>query len=1075
MMEFIEKMNDVNNIMDPAFLEKALLEVDSDENNTEVTPVGDKTNNISNDIEVEDDEEELSDGEVEKIKQEIRELLGKEWSPEYRALKHFSGIIPISGTRLIDTNNFELLELKDQQDIDDDQQRKEFNKSSSNTECIDVSNINVGDHVHVLAQGNDAKLICSDKYWHLFDDVPGSIERKHSAMKKFLELSEAKKNSIIRQREGNHYPIVDTSAEDECFNGANEFRIKFDMLRSTFDHDQQIIIEKLLHECSESKIGKSAGKALEKLDAYLNISPVCQNRRINVSKDEIIAELDKSIYKLDQVKELISEILVSNKHTKKRGCRILLVGPPGTGKTCISKAIARVCGIPFHLIEMSAATSAIDTKGLDSSYDGSSVGFFVSAFRLCLTSEMVLVLNEMDKCGRHNDKDGDVYSSMLDMLDEEKCFDSFLEGPISCENTIFIATCNSTKNIPDYLLNRFEVIHIDSYTAEERVHICQNYILPDLLASYNIASEEVVFSDEVMNKIVMQYCPDLGMRDAGRALEKIIRRVICKWEESNTRSAVEVDSVLVEETLDQYIDEFSPYTVFLRNKDKYDPSVKKEIEDVMSQLADPLLESIMKQKLTMKLEYLTALVPRYNIDNQTFDKDSFMKAVNASHYGMDRVKDEIAKRFYVKSLQKKSFASERILLNGPQGVGKSSICESIAAALGIPYVRIQLNGITDEKILYGFPLTYASADAGKVIKGLYRVRTTTALVQLDEVDKMGEEAKNVLLSLLDDSNHYTDNFLGIPIDVSSSIFIGTCNDISCLSPWLRDRFTIINLDGYSTNERETILREYIIPKIENEIPESAISIDENAVKILLNDYCRSCGVRDLEKSARAIVNDFFYKTDRKAVVIGEKEVLETLGKKPIPRGNLLSKNLPGYTTGLAVSGGNEGLAFAIESICLPVENTDIITGLAGTSAKDSVSVAKTILKMNYAKDPCEPMAFHVHFGEGAVPVDGPSAGITILVSMLSSYFGIPVAKKVAMTGEINLHGGVYAIGGEIQKIEGAIRAGMELVIIPKQNYDQLSEEDLDRYKGIIDLVPVEHISEVVSIVLPEVAEKIRYR
>lgn len=241
--------------------------------------------------------------------------------------------------------------------------------------------------------------------------------------------------------------------------------------------------------------------------------------------------------------------------------------------------------------------------------------------------------------------------------------------------------------------------------------------------------------------------------------------------------------------------------------------------------------------------------------------------ISNTHFGLLSVKDRIARSFYAKALKKRSFSSERILLAGGPGIGKSSICKSIAKGLGIPYIKISLNGVSDTHMLKGFESTYIGSDAGVIVRELAKAGTTKVLIQLDEVDKLGIQngvnASNALIDLLDNSSEFTDVFLGVPLDLSNVLFIATANDVSRMEPWLLDRFSIIQLDGYTYADKEQILDKYLLPKLELEYAEAgiAISVSSEAKRSLLKDYCPSFGVRDIEKAVEQIVKIAAFQKD----------------------------------------------------------------------------------------------------------------------------------------------------------------------------------------------------------------------
>ena len=936
-----------------------------------------------------------------------------------------------------------------------------------------IDECKIGAQIHIFAdivkKRPMASFICSNEFYEMFSHVEAETE-KVMLMKRFMSLSKEQQEDITQQKLGKRYPLA--TGTDRVFSTREELRAKYDICKDTYTMQQQRKIEQLFAESSSSRLA-GRDKSIQKLERVLNISSRYPARKA-VHRKDIISGLDKRLYKLDRVKEKVATFLTANNFTAERGIRILLVGHPGTGKTTIARTIAETYGIPFDIIPLNSVISAIDLKGLDSSYDPSGPGLLVESFYSLGTTEAVIVLDEIDKMGTGS-KDGNPAYALLDVLsDEHICTDAFLEMGIDTSNTVFIATANSIQGIPDSLYNRFEVIAVDDYEDNDKIVIAEKYLVPQLFKGYGILPDEITFSRDVLKYIVKNYCSDYGARMLKANIKSIICSIVSAWDEGNNRKKTAVTKEYVRSVLEKTVDEDDPLLIFARNKDKYRSDVRAEIKKLIDGLPTLETDPYAKSKTLQRIQYLTALVPgKGGFEN--FDVKLFYECVDRSHFGMDSVKKKIATSLFSKAIQGKSFSSERLLLVGGAGIGKTSICESIARTLNIPYVRISLNGINDESAIKGFPHSYIGADAGEIVRGLARVKTTKALVQLDEIDKTGNhngvKVSTVLFDLLDNCSAFTDRFLGVPIDLSDVLFIATANDISTMEPWLLDRFTRIDLDGYTRSDKEKILINHLIPTVEQEYASAhlELSITSMARHSLLNDYCVSFGVRDLERAVRSIVADKLYcNPSEKCITIDANDVVQSMGPKPIPRGNLLKTNVPGFSKALAVTGGNCGISFAIEAAIIPGESSTCITGLPKESAIDSVKLAKTFIRLNYAHKHGD-YGIHLHFGEGAVVKDGPSAGVAILIAMLSAVSSTPVKGNVAYTGEIDLFGNVFAIGGTIAKIQAAEDTGCEKVFIPYDNYCQLKQDDIDKFS--VEIVPVHHVSEVIDMVLPSLSKE----
>ena len=919
---------------------------------------------------------------------------------------------------------------------------------------LQIPSCNKGDEVYAIGhpvRGQFvAMIVSSESFFKMFDLVT-NIPDKFKMMKKFLQLSAGQQNNIQQQLSGKKYGLA-SSETAVRFKELDELKLKFEICRETYSHQQQRDIENLFDECRG--IGKH-GKTLLKLKYILNITPTTSVGHIP-DRETLFKTLNKRLYKLDKVKTEIVEAIIASKFSRDHSLRLLLVGNPGTGKTTIIQSIAEAYSLPYDIIHLNGVCSALEIKGTDSSYDGSDAGKLVKSFYQLGTTEAVIGLDEIDKMASGG-KDGNPADALLDTLsDEHVCYDAFLETSIDTHNTIYIATANSTRNIPEFLINRFKVIAVDDYEDEEKVVIAKEYVIPQLLEDYSLSSNDIEFPDAVILYMVKQFCSDSGVRILKESIHSIIRRIVNQWEVTGYRSKAVVDASLVNERLEPSADANNAQLRYHRNKTLFGERVRVEIKKSFALLQDFNMDPHKKESTSRKIEYLTSIIPEVG-GFESFDKQAFFDCISNTHFGLLSVKDRIAKSFYAKALKKRSFSSERILLAGGPGIGKSSICKSIAKGLDIPYIKISLNGVSDTHALKGFESTYVGSDAGIIVRELAKAGTTRVLIQLD-----------ALIDLLDNSSEFTDVFLGVPLDLSNVLFIATANDISHMEPWLLDRFSVIRLDGYTYADKEQILDKYLLPKLELEYAEAgiAITVSDEAKRSLLIDYCPSFGVRDIEKAVEQIVNDLLYKGEaEKSICIEVDDVTGSLGPKPIPRGNLLKKNVPGFAKALAVSGNNSGMSFSIESVIIPSDNTTCITGLPKESAVDSVKLAKTFIRTHYLENN-EDFGVHLHFGEGAVVKDGPSAGVAIMISMLSAVFKMPVEGNVAYTGEIDLFGNVFAIGGTLAKVQAAEQSGCSKVFIPRSNYEQLRDSDIEQFS--VEVVPVDHVNEVIDVVLPNI-------
>lgn len=931
-------------------------------------------------------------------------------------------------------------------------------------ELIIIASIS-GDKCH-------AEAVMSMDFFDMFRSFDSCFE-KVLAIKRYYALPETLRKNIAQQASGKRFPLA--SSVEAKVTGGDNLSLKFKICKDTYTPQQQVDIEGMFED--SKKLGTSnREKVLRRLAYILNIDQTIAPE-IRMTKEEIIAELDKYLYKMDNAKNKFAEAMIAAKYADQKGMAILLVGSPGVGKTGFIKAASRVLNRPCFVLSLGSATSMVDIVGDAQHYDCSDCGEVVKNFYKYGTTTVVVGLDEYGQAADIAKEGGKVSKAFNDALSDEHFFkDVFLGTSINTSNTIFIATTNSTETIPENLLNRFQVIQIDDYTEEEKVEIGCSYILPEILSTYNVDTDEIIISRENVAYIVENFCEDDGARDLKKHLKVLVNAVLSKWDSSGERHSIEIDREFIETTLENSVDKNSPIIVFHRNKAMYSAKVEEEIKSLIEKCRRDDLDAALREKYEKKLKYLVYSIPVGDAFSE-FDEEKFYNQVNKTHYGLEDVKKSIAQTFYISSIMKKPLTSNRILLVGPPGIGKTSIVKSIAIACNAKYAKVSLNGVSDDTVIKGHNLTYSSSDSGSIIKAAYGMKTTKGIIHLDEIDKMGTregvDVSNTLIDLLDDSAEFTDSFLSIPIDFTNTLFIATANNASAINQPLMDRFTVIYLEGYTERQKAAIIENYVIPRVLNEMcPENLLLSFSDAARILLvTKYCKSFGVRDADRIIRKLVKEKVYAIREdgacKCAMIDIGDIEQVLGMPSAERGNFPYRNYPGLSRALAVTGDNCGMSFAIETMLLPDDNSLIITGLPKESTIDSVKLAVSYVKRNYPGT-VTGKGIHIHFGEGAVVKDGPSAGVAILMSLISAALDKSIEENAAYTGEINGNGYVFNIGGTIAKIQAAEQSGCSKVFIPYGNYIELNDEEKSQFT--IEIVPIKHISEIVEAVLPDEAK-----
>ncbi|GHT92419.1 Lon protease [Alphaproteobacteria bacterium] len=453
--------------------------------------------------------------------------------------------------------------------------------------------------------------------------------------------------------------------------------------------------------------------------------------------------------------------------------------------------------------------------------------------------------------------------------------------------------------------------------------------------------------------------------------------------------------------------------------------------------------------------------------------------LDRDHYGLDSVKERILEFLAVQNKVGKIKGSI-ICLVGPPGVGKTSLAKSIADATGRNYVRISLGGVRDESEIRGHRRTYIGSMPGKIISSMKKAKSSNPLFLLDEIDKLGADWKgdpaSALLEVLDPEQNcaFSDHYIEIDYDLSDVMFITTANSYKMPEPLL-DRLEIIKLSGYTEMEKLEIAKRHLVPKQkgENGLKENELSISDDALMLLIRNYTREAGVRNLEREianlARKVVKELTENEDKiKKIDVTEENLEKYAGVKKYKRLETEDTNLVGVVTGLAwTEVGGELLS--IEAISVPGKGKTTLTGKLGDVMQESIQAAMSFVRSRAESFGIDPKTFdstdfHIHVPEGATPKDGPSAGIAMVTSIVSTLTTIPVRKDVAMTGEITLRGRVLPIGGLKEKLLAAHRGGIKIVIMPKENEHDL--HDIPRcVLDDLELIKVDTADDVLSTAL----------
>ena len=501
---------------------------------------------------------------------------------------------------------------------------------------------------------------------------------------------------------------------------------------------------------------------------------------------------------------------------------------------------------------------------------------------------------------------------------------------------------------------------------------------------------------------------------------------------------------------------------------------RKEAEKVLNRMKQEGKDSHEYGLLYDYLDFMTSLdwkAPQFT----PIDLDRAEQILDEDHYGLKKVKERIIQQLAVMALNRKQYGSILLFVGAP-GTGKTSIGQSIARALGREYVRISLGGIRDEAEIRGHRRTYIGAMPGRIMEGIKRSGVSNPVIVLDEVDKLakdyGGDPASALLEVLDPEQNstFTDHYMNVPYDLSNVLFVCTANSLDTIPEPLLNRMEVINFSGYTAVEKYQIARRHLLPKALDAmgIKKNALKVTDGAIRRIIDEYTMESGVRDLKKLINTLCRTAavqLVKNEGTTLTVTKTNLEKYLGKKQLHHERKLSSPEPGVVTGLAWTRAGGEILF-IESKLIPGKGKMIITGQLGDVMKESIQIALSLVKSLYPKESkvLDDHDLHIHVPAGAVPKDGPSAGITLTTALASLLPGKKVSPEYAMTGEVSLRGGVMPIGGLPEKLMAAQRAGITKVLIPADNEQDL-DDVADEVKNKLEIIPVKKVTEVLKLVL----------
>lgn len=632
--------------------------------------------------------------------------------------------------------------------------------------------------------------------------------------------------------------------------------------------------------------------------------------------------------------------------------------------------------------------------------------------------------------------------------------DTFLDyaarnGKMSKEAVAEILEIKSLKKLVDEIAANTPFYYVDQQEILGKVDFWERY-------------ETLAF--KLVNEVQIMDIKDELQQKVKERVDKHQKEYILREQLKLIREELGDDSTLSD------AEEFEKAAKNLKAPKEVNEKLKKEISRFKSSLNSPAESGVIRTYIETLLE-----MPWDKAGKDNQDIKYAEEVLEADHYGLEQVKERILEFLAVRSLTKKG-ESPILCLVGPPGIGKTSIARSLAKALKKPYVRISLGGVRDEAEIRGHRKTYVGAMPGRIANGIRQAGVKNPLMLLDEIDKVSTDYKgdtfSALLEVLDSEQNYKfrDHYLEVPLDLSEVLFIATANSLQTIPRPLLDRMEVIEVTSYTENEKLHIATEHLIPKQleKNGLKKEQLKISKNAVWKIASNYTKEAGVRQLEreignicrKAAKEILT-----TGKKSVTITEKNLFKYLGKEKFTYQMANAADEIGIVRGLAwTSVGGDTLQ--IEVNVMPGKGEIMLTGQLGDvmkeSARTGISYIRSVSRdYQIADDFFEKHDIHVHIPEGAVPKDGPSAGITMATAMLSAITEQKVRADIAMTGEVTLRGRVLPIGGLKEKLLAAKNAGIKTVLVPKKNLADVEELSQEITKGL-EILPVEHMEEVLK-------------
>ena len=781
--------------------------------------------------------------------------------------------------------------------------------------------------------------------------------------------------------------------------------------------------------------------------------------------------LDARHFGLRKAKERILEYLaVRRRKRDARGAVLCFAGPPGVGKSSLAASIAEALGRRFADVSCDGMRQASDVRGEHRAWGGAQPGRIIRQLQSVGARNPVFVLDELDKIGEGA---GVALLAALDPTRNAAFHDHYLEVPFDLSEVLFIATANVLGRIPTTLRSRLEVIEIGGYSEDEKLEIAKRILVPARIRDHGLTSGLIEFEDEALRTMIRDHAQEMGVRALDRAVSAFCRRVALRLETSGDRTParVTVTESMVGEVLGGRTGsgEVLPDVERLRaviELGDLPPEARRQGKRELEVLLASSPGDADYNRSFAYLRWLTGL-PWNARDEARIDTRRTRQLLDERHSGLAKAKERILE--YLAARKLGGAEGSILCFIGPPGVGKTSLARSIADAMGRKLAAISCGGLSDETELRGHNRTWSGAQPGRIVRQLVDIGVKNPVLVLDEIDKMERTARSAgdpasaLLEILDpvQNDRFVDHYVEVPFDLAEVFFVATANVREMIPVPLQDRLEVIELPGYSEDEKFEIAASHLVGRqlAGNGLTAAQVRLADGALHALIRGYTHEAGVRELERRIGAVFRKVALRRaegDESPAEITERTVADLLGA-PRRVDAVVAERMgrPGVAMGLVWTPAGGEVLF-VEARRMRGRGALTRTGHLGKVMKESARAALSWVRANAARYGIAPGFYkktdvHLHVPAGAFPKDGPSAGVTMVAALVSELTGRPVRSDFAMTGEITLSGNVLPVGGIKEKVLAARRGGVAQVIVPKQNESEVNDdlgEDLQREIGV---------------------------